>query len=166
MTAVGTRSAQAASGNGPYYATPSWDQKLPDATRFVVLLDWNSEAVLDRETGLVWEQSPTIMTLPWIGALNQCVNRTIGNRKGWRLPSMPELASLIDPSVAVPGPALTPGHPFLNVNLSLYWPASADADNPTFAWFVGFLDGGVDTGGKALNNRIWCVRGGSNADQY
>jgi hypothetical protein len=35
--------------NGPYYANPSWDQQLPDATRFIVLLNWNSEAVLDRE---------------------------------------------------------------------------------------------------------------------
>ena len=49
---------------GPYYATPSWDQKIQcdaQATcpRFVVLSNWNSEAVLDRETGLVWEKSPT-----------------------------------------------------------------------------------------------------------
>ena len=39
--------------NGPYYATPSWDQKLQCDTpatcpRFIVLANWNSEAVLDR----------------------------------------------------------------------------------------------------------------------
>jgi hypothetical protein len=45
------------SQNGPYYATPSWDQKLPAATRFIVLSDWFNEAALDRETGLVWELS-------------------------------------------------------------------------------------------------------------
>ena len=37
-----------ATGTGPYYATPSWDQKLPSDTRFIVLTNWNSEAVLDR----------------------------------------------------------------------------------------------------------------------
>ena len=44
--------------NGPYYAMPSWDQQLPASTRFIVLSNWNSEAVLDRETGLVWERAP------------------------------------------------------------------------------------------------------------
>jgi len=39
--------------NGPYYATPSWDQTMPAATRFIVLSNMASEAVLDRETGLV-----------------------------------------------------------------------------------------------------------------
>jgi len=40
------------SQNGPYYANPSWDRQLPDTTRFIVLLNWNSAAVLDRVT--VW----------------------------------------------------------------------------------------------------------------
>src|SRR5438034_7075222 len=43
---------------GPYYANPSWDQTLPSSTRFIVLSNMNSEAVMDRETGLVWERSP------------------------------------------------------------------------------------------------------------
>jgi hypothetical protein len=43
---------------GPYLATPARDQKLQcdslaTCPRFVVLSNWNSEAVLDRETGLV-----------------------------------------------------------------------------------------------------------------
>ena len=44
--------------NGPYYAWPSWDQTLPSSTRFIVWANFNSQAVLDRETGLVWERSP------------------------------------------------------------------------------------------------------------
>jgi hypothetical protein len=47
---------------GPYYANPSWDQTLPSSTRFIVLSNMNSAAVLDRETGLVWEQSPSTVT--------------------------------------------------------------------------------------------------------
>ncbi|HEY2920960.1 MAG TPA: hypothetical protein VGK77_18415, partial [Candidatus Binatia bacterium] len=35
---------------GPYYANPSWDQQLPASTRFIVLSNWASAAVLDRET--------------------------------------------------------------------------------------------------------------------
>ena len=35
---------------------PAWSQKLSAAQRFVLVLD--GEAVLDKETGLVWEKSP------------------------------------------------------------------------------------------------------------
>ena len=45
--------ATGAESAGPYYATPSWNQQLPAATRFIVLTNWASAAVLDRETGLV-----------------------------------------------------------------------------------------------------------------
>ena len=54
LCSVRSADAQTASA-GPYYATPSWDQ-TPSSTRFVVLSNWNNEAVLDRETGLVWEK--------------------------------------------------------------------------------------------------------------
>ena len=53
-TAVTASPAQAASGPGPYYAEPAWDRKM-GAGRFLILTNWNSEAVLDKETGLVWE---------------------------------------------------------------------------------------------------------------
>ena len=45
--------------NGPYYATPSWDQTLPANTRFIVLANFDNQAVLDRETGLVWHRAPS-----------------------------------------------------------------------------------------------------------
>src|SRR5215472_9762541 len=59
---AGPASAQT-SGAGPYYATPSWDQSIPAATRFVVLTNFASAAVLDRETGLVWEKTPKTTTI-------------------------------------------------------------------------------------------------------
>src|SRR5713101_5028569 len=95
--------AQAGSAKGPYYATPSWDQTLAcptpaKCTRFTVLTNFSSAAVLDRETGLVWEQSPATTTHTWSAARSQCADRTVGGRKGWRLPSVHELASLVDPN--------------------------------------------------------------------
>ena len=155
---------------GPYYAEPAWDQSLPAATRFVVLTNWGSAAVLDKETGLVWERSPSSATFKWLDtsgltdARTHCTALITGGRKGWRLPSLPELQSLIDP--AHTGPALPTGHPFLTVQSANYWSATTNADNSSVAWFVNFNFGLVDSTDKTDALRAWCVRGGMNADQY
>ena len=164
--ALMTIPAQAATSNGPYYAEPAWDQKLPAATRFIILTDWSSAAVLDRETGLVWEQAPQTATATWWIARLVCTGKTTGGRKGWRLPSVHELASLIDPSVASPGPVLPVGHPFTNVLPADYWSASSIAETSTFAWLVGFDGGVVGDYNTTLPRQVWCVRGGMNAEAY
>jgi hypothetical protein len=152
--------AVAATAAGPYYATPSWDQTLPSNTRFIVLSNFNSDAVLDRETGLVWERSPSTSTNSWYNSLDLCANLDIGGRKGWRLPSISELASLLDTgSAAIP--LLPAGHPFLNVQSSQYWAAAIRVG--TAPWVVNFSSGSVNfVGGTAGPNYRWCVRGGQN----
>jgi Protein of unknown function (DUF1566) len=149
--------------NGPYYAMPSWDQTLPSATRFIILSNFANAAVLDRETGLVWEKSPQTLAESWSRARLSCANKTTGNRKGWRLPSLPELASLIDPTQS--NPALPPLHPFTTVLSRDYWSATTFAEDPTFAWIVNVNDGAV-TGNKRDSLQVWCVRGGMNAEAY
>jgi hypothetical protein len=145
--------------------TLRWDQVLPAAQRFVVLAAFNNEAVLDKETGLVWEQTPAATTHTWSTARFQCTGRVTGGRMGWRLPSISELSSLVDPNQSLP-PALPVGHPFPNVQSAVYWSATTDAELPTDAWNVGF-GGSVGTSGKTYSGyQVWCVRGGMNADQY
>ena len=141
-----------------------WDQVLPAEQRFVVLPAFNSDAVLDKETGLVWEKSPQTTAVSSSNVRLTCANKAVGGRKGWRLPSLPELASLVDPSVASPGPTLSSGHPFLNVQSTNYWSTSAHAENPALMWGVGFGNGGVLGLSKAFDQRAWCVRGGMKAD--
>ena len=87
---------------------PTWSQKLPAAQRFVLVLD--GAAVLDKETGLVWERVPSTSKIDWFYAEYECYSKTVGGRKGWRLPSVAELASLIDPTQS--NPKLPSGHPF------------------------------------------------------
>src|SRR5262249_20915800 len=70
------------------------NQALP---RFTVLADYNNAAVRDNSTGLVWEQTPLGTTSDWSSARFQCINKNVGNMRGWRLPSVVELTSLIDP---------------------------------------------------------------------
>jgi hypothetical protein len=171
--ALTARPAQAVDAVGPYYAEPAWDQKIGAATRFVVLTNWASAAVLDKETGLVWEKSPDPTPRSWAVARFQCASRTTGNRKGWRLPSFHELASLIQPVGFTPGgPTIQAGHPFLGVlggtpQLDFYWSATTDALNPTASvWGVGFDDAGVGENPKSDSVRVWCVRGGGPLSDY
>ena len=154
----------AKSGGAEDNNTLRWDQALPVSQRFVVLTAFNSDAVLDKETGLVWEKSPQATAISLSNARLTCANKAVGGRKGWRLPSLPELASLVDPSVASPGPTLQPGHPFLAVQSANYWSGSAHADNSTLMWGVGFNNGVVLGVSKAFDQRAWCVRGGMSAE--
>ena len=170
MLALATGPSQAATGTGPYYAEPGWDQKLQctapaTCPRFIVLTDWSSQAVLDRETGLVREQSPDTATLQWGGAAFTCATKNVGGRKGWRLPSMDELASLIDPSV-FPSLALPAGHPFTNVQAAPYWSATTVAVSTSSAWLVDFNLGSVFTNAKTSPTYLWCVRGGGPLSEY
>ena len=164
-TPVGAQTTAA----GPYYAMPSWDQQLPASTRFIVLSNWGSAAVLDRETGLVWEKSPTALptfpfTFMWEDAQVHCNQLPTGGRLGWRLPTLQELASLVDPYVRPPGPTLPAGHPFSNVQSSYYWSATTYADSTSFAWVVFFSNGAVEIVDKSRTPFVWCVRGGQGVD--
>ena len=159
-------SAQAATGVGPYYAMPAWDQTLPAATRFIVLTNMNSEAVLDRETGLVWEKAPSTSISSWVNAQTNCIRLSLGGRKGWRLPSIQDLASLIDPTQF--NLALPSGHPFITAppQSSIYWSATTTARDTTNAYIVAFFNGFLDSTDKSNAGLAlaWCVRGGPGVD--
>ena len=146
---------------------PTWSIKLPcnattDCPRFVILPDFSSEAVLDKETGLVWEKSPDTNLQLWGAVQAFCVHRVVGYRKGWRVPSVEELASLLDMSNY---PRLPIGHPFTNVQYSYgYWSATIVASATSNAWSVSMLDGVMYSVPKSQGGNIWCVRGGHGYD--
>jgi hypothetical protein len=151
----------------PASVSQNRDKTLPAAQRFVILSDFNSDAVLDRETGLVWEKSPQTTIAKWSAARRICTEKVVGGQKGWRLPSLPELRSLVDPSVAPPGPTLPTGHPFLAVQSAVYWSETRVGENPSGAWAVHFgLGGGSVFINWAHGVQVWCVHGGMDADQH
>ena len=145
---------------------PSWDTVKGGKGRFILLKQFDSAAVLDQETGLVWEQSPSTSTFNWNDAQLHCNDLTVGNRKGWRLPTLQELASLVDGDPAnTISPRLPPGHPFSNVQSSYYWSATTRAGNTSNAWVVFFNNGLVDEVSKSnFLYFTWCVRGGQGVD--
>lgn len=149
---------------------PFWDTQVNKPGRFEVLSQFNGEAVFDQETGLVWEQSPDTTRRTWFQALSHCYTKTVGGRKGWRLPTIEELTSLLDPNNPGGNPDLPPGHPFDNVQTPVespeYWSATTEAiDAPFDAWGVDFGNSIViDLGKDGHPGFVWCVRGGRGID--
>ncbi len=139
---------------------PTWSQLLPAAERFVLVM--GDAAVLDKETGLVWERDPGTIRRNWNSAISYCARLEVGGRKGWSLPLREQLASLVDTSNS--RPTLPTNHPFLNIQLDLYWSASTDANGPDLAWGVNFISGDVFSTGKGFETNVWCVRGGQAYD--
>lgn len=136
----------------------AWDQTLTASYRFVVLLNMNSEAVLDRETGLVWEKSPSMDEMEWASAVRYCYGLNLGGRGGFRLPTVEELRSLVDPNKS--NPALPAGHPFDNVQVNIYWSSTIYANDTTNAFTVFMSNGMASVGPKSFPHYVWCVRGG------
>jgi len=138
---------------------PTWSEILPAESRFKVVMGY--AAVLDRETGLVWEQSPSTALYTWSGAHTHCNSRVTGGRMGWRLPTFQELASLVDPdSISM----LPSGHPFYDIQPFNYWSATTNDRLPGRAWVVFF---GVrvektqaQPAAKSGELFTWCVRSG------
>ena len=138
---------------------PTWSIKLPctsteNCPRFVVLADFANDAVLDKETGLVWQQLLDTTLYNWQGAQINCFGRSDGQRFGWRVPAMEELSSIL--------PFLPAGHPFSNIQSSAYWSATSLAGDPTQAWAMSGTTKAWNN--KAETNLVWCVRGGHGYD--
>ena len=165
----------AAQTNGPYYATPSWDQQIPAAQRFIVLANWNNQAVLDRETGLVWQTTPFNIIGSdgsFASSDQNCRGLKTGNRKGWRQPTVDELQSLIDPTQVSPPfdstPALPAGNPFQGVLAGglRYWTTTDAPGFPNQVYIVDFGAANFSSDDKTTDtpqHLTWCVRGGGSA---
>ncbi len=152
---------------GPAWAqiAPSaqWGEPINTPDRFVVLASYNNQAVYDQETGLVWEQSPDPTPRTWFQAGRACVDKVIGNRRGWRMPTIQEGASLIDPTQSTP--ALPAGHPFGVTNIGLTWAATTYDASKDAAFVLHLYNGATFLFFKTSeSNAVWCVRGGRGVD--
>lgn len=122
----------------------------------------SDDLVLDRETGLIWARDANLPKgmQTWQDAMNYCRNQIqLGNRKAWRLPTIEELLSIIDPSQS--NPALPNGHPFINVQGVFYWSSSTYESSSSRAWFVSMGVGFAQVYSKSVSYFTWPVRGGN-----
>ena len=142
---------------------PTWSSKFTKG-RFTLLPLFNNEAVLDKETGLVWEQTPSGGISDWSSAINHCSTIEAGGRKGWRLPTVEELGSVVDTTQS--NPALSASHPFTIGASDTFWSATTRAAVQTHAWGLSISNGAPQNGLTKANVsfKAWCVRGGQGID--
>lgn len=123
--------------------------------------------VTDHVTGLIWlKDGNPFGTRSWEQALEDCKSLasgshglTDGSEPGdWRLPNINELRSLEDYNEHTP--ALTPGHPFVNVRQSLCWSSTTVPTAPTLARFLFVGIGSAVWDHKGVIMGAWPVRGG------
>ena len=141
---------------------PSWHQTLNSngcgSARWSCVM--GGAAVLDNETGLVWEKTPSYTgDENWFAAQASCTAASTGDRFGWRLPAVEELLSLRDASTVDGLPA---GHPFLNT-AGGSWSATVAFDDERNAQSLTFPAefGPPQTVPKEFTVAgAWCVRGG------
>jgi hypothetical protein len=122
------------------------------------------EIVSDPRTGLVWQkggfwEDATVDNKTWIEALEYCrgiADANLGGHDDWRLPSIKELGTLVDPAasginidlVAFPG---TPGRDF--------WSSTPTPKDPQGAYVIYFDDGCVNQAPTVTRFAVRCVRG-------
>jgi hypothetical protein len=163
---VGYPPTTAPTAIGPYFATPSWDQTLAPNLRFVILTNFSSDAVLDRETGLVWARRLVADSVPagvnWFTADSACSGLIVGNRGGWRLPSDAELRTLIDFSNPVTeAPRLPTGHPFALVATSDFGDVVAWSDRAVVGNIVIEEAGGIPQTDGVIRRKVVGLRSGT-----
>ncbi|MDP9034451.1 MAG: DUF1566 domain-containing protein [Myxococcota bacterium] len=112
--------------------------------------------VLDRVTGLVWQQAVDPGTYDMSAAGAYCQSLVLAGHDDWRSPSMIELVSIVDLSQA--DPAIR-GDAFPNTPSAPFWSSQVDVTNAGLGWYVYFKNGGAYGGNDVIDPlRVRCVR--------
>ena len=112
-------------------------------------------AVTDVKTKLTWQQATSSTTYTQADAASACATLSL-NGGGWRLPTVKELVTLVDVSVAS-GPTIdstafpdTPSGPF--------WSSTSSAEAAGVAWAVYFSGGNAYSDEVSNSDYVRCVR--------
>jgi hypothetical protein len=114
--------------------------------------------VTDKVTGLIWQRTVTASTFAWVDAKAYCANLVLAGFSDWRLPSRVELVSLLDFTIAKPGPTIDsaafPGAPS-----ATFWTSSPRAlYTTTNAWYIQFDNAFAFYDDMTVEHSARCVR--------
>lgn len=113
--------------------------------------------ITDNYTGLIWKKCPQGMfgndcksgspsIRIWSEASVECNNLNFAGKKGWRMPSLKELQSIVDSGAANP----SINKKFFKGSSDPYWTDTSPAEYPVSKFTVVFSDGSVYY--KDMNN--------------
>ncbi len=126
-------------------------------------------AVLDAQTGLEWNPGPST-AMNWPDAKKHCDGIYFATKRDWRLPSVAELASLVDYSKPPQGgPSVIDQALFSLVQPLDYWTSTRTNGVKGEVYVVGFSGGDILWSQESTANRVLCVRGSAKAaatDRY
>ncbi len=111
--------------------------------------------VTDNGTGLVWQQSTPSTPFTQAEALAYCAGLNLNGYTDWRLPSIVELVSIVDPSAL---DSSIDNAVFPNTRSSFYWSSTPAAGAASVAWSVIFRLGSVSQAGVFESAYARCVR--------
>ena len=124
---------------------------------FAEFIDNGDGTVTDTSTELMWQQE-TASAMNWEAAIVYCEGLSLAGHNDWRLPTIKELASIVD--LAKYNPAIDTGY-FPNTVSSYYWSSTTDAYFTDNAWLVHFGSGhGGHVCHKSDSYYARAVRGG------
>ena len=117
-----------------------------------------SGTVYDTMTKLTWQQTVSTTQYTWSDAQSYCASLNLAGT-GWRVPSVKELMTLVDFSVAPgSGPATIDATAFPNAPANWFWSSTLLAGISSLAWDVDFLIGYTNNGFVSGHNIVRCVR--------
>lgn len=140
----------------------------------------NDGTVTDTDTGLSWDRCPLGMSWNYAGMTNRCINAS-GSQEtftwteslaaviaanaashlgytDWRLPTIDELATLVDSGK--PSPPKIDETTFPDTPPSAFWSSSESESDPSMAWHLFFGDGAAYLYYKFPDYYVRLVRGG------
>ncbi|MFC1591221.1 DUF1566 domain-containing protein [Thermodesulfobacteriota bacterium] len=135
-----------------------YGQDAQYGTNLQSFTDLSNGIVRDNVTGLEWQQA-TAGTYTWEEAFAYCDTLNLGEHDGWRLPTIHELATLVDSSIAYPGPTINTTF-FPDTVAHVYWSSTSQTTETAFN--VYFMNGGISHGNvlKTMNYSVRAVRSG------
>lgn len=141
-------------------AGPTWGQRaVTPSNVFTVKKVVDDSVVEDAQTKLMWKQATSPNALNWTSGRIYCDALVYAGFNDWRLPSVHELASLVDHAVGLSEPAID-RKAFPSVASAPYWTSNLEPGLVgELAFSVGFLYGRVLRQPIDARLEVLCVRG-------
>ena len=111
----------------------------------------DNSIVEDSQYNFYWTQ-PTTDTMTWQEALAYCKNLEYADEKGWRLPNINELVTLLNHFTA------RPASQFPGMTLNYFWSSTSSEEYALNAWSINSSDGTIRAIDKTVKVKVICVK--------